>query len=624
MKFLVCVKQVPVLARLEFDEKTRTVRRDGVPSEVSAFDIRAVLRAISLRDEMAGEVVVLTMGPPQAAEALDYCLALGADRAIHLCDRAFAGADTLATARALALAIRRENPELILLGRHSIDAETSQVGPELAELLGVPQVTAARTLRIASDRNSIEAEREIDDGFETVRAAIPTVVTVAEDIAPERFPRKADREAARDKPRSLVTAADLSDDPTLFGTAGSPTWVSDLRPITCDRLGRILDSESPANSATELARILVESHGLFTRWDLPAIPPATPEIGRVERSRAQDFWAIVEYTGDALRPVSLEIVAKLRVLADRFGGRVSAVVLSGSASESFAKLAAAGADRILLAQLEPDRTSIGQITAQLASAIAALHPGALVFPATTFGRDIAPRLAARLGLGLTSDCVDLGLDADGRLEQFKSAFGSSFIAPILSRTQPEMATVRPGVLPAANLDRARTVVVEMLPPAAPFVGADTQRITHRHIGDDAAALDHAEIAIGIGMGVGGNEGIERLQPLIDVLGASLCATRDVTDAGWMPRQFQVGLTGRSIGPKLYIGLGIRGAFEHMVGLRRSGLIVVVNKNAKALAFKNADYGIVASIDDVVPPLVSALTALRLSCGHQPLRADTAG
>ena len=135
MRIAVCIKQVPVVSALQFDPVSKTLKREGVRSETSSFDVRALLKAIELRAAHGGEVVVVTMGPPQAREALVECLALGADRALHLCDRAFAGADTLATARALAAALRGEAFDLILCGRNSVDAETGQVGPELAELL---------------------------------------------------------------------------------------------------------------------------------------------------------------------------------------------------------------------------------------------------------------------------------------------------------------------------------------------------------------------------------------------------------------------------------------------------------------------------------------------------------
>src|SRR5512147_539714 len=157
MKQIVLVKQVPAVSQLAFDAETRTLKREGVRLEVSSFDVRALLRAVELKAEHGGEVAVMTMGPPAAREALTYCLALGADRGIHLVDRAFAGADTLATARALASAIRREAWDVVLCGRASVDAETAQVGPEVAELLDLPQVCCARALTLDAGARTFTA-----------------------------------------------------------------------------------------------------------------------------------------------------------------------------------------------------------------------------------------------------------------------------------------------------------------------------------------------------------------------------------------------------------------------------------------------------------------------------------
>ena len=146
LKIVVCIKQVPLLSALRFDPETRRLIREGVPLEVNELDVYALSEAIRLRTLHGGEVIAITMGPPQAHEALATALAIGVDRTIHLSDRAFGGADTAATARTLSLVIEPEHPDLIFCGRHSIDAETSQVGPEIAEMLGIPQISAIQKI----------------------------------------------------------------------------------------------------------------------------------------------------------------------------------------------------------------------------------------------------------------------------------------------------------------------------------------------------------------------------------------------------------------------------------------------------------------------------------------------
>jgi electron transfer flavoprotein alpha subunit len=609
VRIVVCVKQVPVVSALQFDHATKTLKRDGVPTEVSAFDVRALVKAVELRDAHSGEVIAITMGPPQAREALLECLALGADRAIHLCDRAFAGADTLATARALAAALRRESFDLILCGRNSVDAETGQVGPELAELLAVPQVTGARSITVDLDAAEMSVDRETDEGIETVTVPLPALVTAAEDLAPERFPSKADRVAAQNKPVAEVHAADLGS-AAEFGTAGSPTWVASLESVDTGRLGRIIGTDNPDASAAELARILVGQHDLFGALRVPT-PPAISQVPRtVRRSGPTAVWVVAEEIDGTIRPITHELLGKAVELARAIGGEVSAVLLGSDSPRHAPTLAASGADRILVAddpRLTPYQTELH--AAVLADAIETLHPGIVLLPATAMGRDLAPRVAARLQLGLTGDCIDLSLDGEGRLLQYKPAFGGTVVAPILSRTIPEMATVRPGVLAAPPSDPSRRPSVVALP-----VPADLRprgRISaRRHDAQAAVELDRAAVVVGIGMGLGDRANIDRLQPLIDLLHASVCITRDVSEAGWLPKQHQVGVTGRAIAPKLYIAIGVRGAFEHMVGVRRAGLIVAINKNPRAPVFKLADYGIVGDYAAVLPALCHHLEVAR--------------
>lgn len=605
MKSIVLVKQVPMVSAMKLDPETKTLQREGVPSEVSSFDIRGLLKALELREEHGGEVVALTMGPPQAEEALRYCLALGADRAVHLTDRAFAGADTLATARTLALACEREGYDLILCGRHSTDAETGQVGPEIAELLDIPQVTGVAALTLDTNGKTIRVERETDSGFDTLDCPLPALVSATEDLAPERFPRKAERQAAQEKPVETVTAGDLSADLTRFGAAGSPTWVESVQTVEDNRESRVLEGELSEQIDTLVQSLL--ARGLFGTWaddgttDEKKVRSADPEPGKA-------VWVVAETLGGTLRPVSFELLGKAVELSTQYGGEVGVVLIGNSLDSHITPLAEYGADVVYQADdahLTCYDTAL--YAALLSQAVQEHKPQVVLLGSTAIGRDLAPRVAARLGLGLTGDCVDLEVDSQGRLLQLKPAFGGNIVAPILSKTTPAMATVRPGMLSPSQSVPGRQARVEKL-RLENDVRSRVQLVSQT--GADAAkaaALDAADIAVGVGKGIGGPENLPVIEQLADVLGGvPLASTRDISDLGWLPRQHQVGITGRAIAPKLYFAIGIRGAFEHMVGLRKAETIVAINIKAKAPIFKTADFGIVGDYAEVVPLLTEAL------------------
>ena len=196
----------------------------------------------------------------------------------------------------------------------------------------------------------------------------------------------------------------------------------------------------------------------------------------------------------------------------------------------------------------------------LSAAVAEEQPYAILFAATADGRDLASRIAARLGLGLTGDAIDLEIDDDGRLVQLKPALGGNVIAPILSRTLPNLVTLRPGLLAPIEPDESATAVVEAL-PAPTFDGADITVVeTHFEEDPGGIALAQAGVVLGAGMGIGGPENLPRVQSLAGELGATVATTRNVVHAGWLPHQVQVGISGRTIAPQVYLAVGIRGVF----------------------------------------------------------------
>jgi electron transfer flavoprotein alpha subunit len=605
MNIVVCVKQIPDMVEMKFDHTRKVLIREGVRNILNPFDRRAIAEAVKIRAKTGGVITALTMGPPQAREALYECLAAGADRALHLLDQAFAGADTLATARALAAAIKRLPFDLILCGKYSVDAETGQVGPEVAELLDIPHVTGVCSLTFDENPGYFIAERETDEGFETIKCGLPALITAAERLVKPLKIKEPDIEAVRHRSIEVITAEDLSLDHSIFGQSGSPTWVSEI--LTLEKNRKVEFIEGDTRQIVEKLVGHLCDRGLFGGWE-ELEPPRNALIDQpTEVMEGRTILTVAELTGSRLRGVSLELLGKGMELARKLRGRLVAVLIGDNVSDHAGELAAHGADKIYL--IEGERLAHYNpydYTAVLTTVIKQLQPFAVLIPSTANGRDYAPRVAARLGLGLTADCVGLELNGRNEFIQLKPAFGGQIVASILSRTWPQMATVRPGMLAKSEADHTRLCVIEKLevPPAAD----DHYRVLAASdaAGRAATELDDAEIIICVGMGIGGPENLPVIEPLAKMLGAAIGATRRVVDQGWLSRQQQIGITGRAVAPKLYIGVGVRGAFNHTIGIHRSGIIVAINTDRQADIFQVADYGIVADFAELVPALIVEL------------------
>ena len=613
MKIVVCVKYVPVVARIQFDYENKTIIREGVPSEVNPFDMLGLVRAVELKSAPDDQVVALCMGPPQARDGLLECLALGADRAILLTDRALAGSDTLATARALSLALKKEAPDLIICGRNSADSETGQVGPETAELMDIPHVGQVSKLDLNADSNTIVTERLTDEGYQVIECPLPALVCVTEGVAEETFPNREQLAEAETKPLQEVTCAQLSPDSSQFGAEGSPTWVEEIRLVEPNRSGVIIEEEDPQVAAEQAASLLKERLAELDSADNGSQTAQPTE--RFPNSRDKSIWVIAESWPADLAHVTLELLGKARELTSFTRSEVAAVLIGPAQPDLNGQLAAYGADRVLVL----DNTGKGpvwgrQVVQSLAAAVHQAQPYAVLFASTPDGRDLASRVAARLALGLTGDAIDLEIDEEGRLVQLKPALGGNVVAPILSKTLPNMVTLRPGLLtPVAPVVSSQAPVEAIA--AASCAGPDVT-VLEEHVQEDIGALEltQAQVVLGVGMGIGGPETLPQIQKLAPSINASLAPTRHVTHEGWLPVQIQVGISGRSITPKVYLAVGIRGAFNHTVGIQKAGVILALNQNRRHAIFKSADFGIVGDWNEFLPPLIEALKPVLAELG----------
>lgn len=260
MKILVCVKQVPDTAEIKIDPVTNRLMRNGVPSIVNPFDLNALEAAVQIKESKGGSVTVISMGPPQAKVALKECLSVGADRAVLISDRLFGGSDTFATSYILAMAIKKLGYfDLILCGKQAIDGDTGQIGPELAEHLGITQVTYVA--KIEANDNTILVNREHDEGYEVIEAKLPAVCTVVKSINEPRYATIMSKIKANKAVIESISVADLPEiDVTKIGIKGSPTRVKKSFTPQRRKSGVTIQEETGKESAVKFAKILAAAN----------------------------------------------------------------------------------------------------------------------------------------------------------------------------------------------------------------------------------------------------------------------------------------------------------------------------------------------------------------------------
>lgn len=260
MKIIVCVKQVPDTTEITINPETGTLIRDGVPSILNPDDANALEQALQIRDSQPGtEVVVITMGPPQAREMLQECIAMGADDAILLSDRALGGSDTWATSNAIAAGIRKVGDyDLIFAGRQAIDGDTAQVGPQIAEKLGIPQVTYVKNFRLEGGHAIVEWA--LEDGYETLRVKLPCVLTAIKELNEPRYMSVPGILRATRQEIKVWSAEDIGVDVTTVGLKASPTNVFKSFTPKPKGAGVTVDGDTPREKAENLVTALKEKH----------------------------------------------------------------------------------------------------------------------------------------------------------------------------------------------------------------------------------------------------------------------------------------------------------------------------------------------------------------------------
>jgi len=629
MNYIVLIKQVPDIKNIPqeaWDWEKGTLKRGLLDNVCNELDKQALAFALKMREQRKGKTVSLTMGPPFAEEVLRYALSIGIDVGVLLTDRKLGGADTAATAYPLAQAIRKIEKEIfngsrdyiIVSGMQSIDGDTAQVPAQIAEELGIVHIAYATSFGF--DNGSLRVDRITRRGTETVTPEnYPCLVTVTEWAQPLNATFSRTRWAYSQE-LCQWSVDDVNADESRIGLAGSRTNVVKIfSPKEVSQRTCIFE-----NDLGKLARMLKESFASKSEVTEEVEKPkyCLPE-GKKSDYKG-DVWVYAEQEGGEINPASFELLGKATELASSLGEKVGAVLVGKDIKRLAGELIAYGADKVYIAEHELLENFLPvPYTKAISAMIEKYKPQMMLFSATPLGRELGPRVAYSSDSGLTADCTGLdvidfergGREYTGILMQTRPALGGNVMASIITQnSKVQMSTARPGVMKALEPDKARKgEVFEYVPDiteadlGARIISAELRQFTFE--------LKDATVIVAGGRGCKTKDGFDQcIHPLAESLGkfldqkAMVGASRLAVESGFIDRSHQVGQTGQTVKPRLYVAVGISGAVQHLTGMQSSDIILAINKDPNARIFKVADYGIVGNLEEVVPELIKVLNS----------------
>lgn len=340
------------------------------------------------------------------------------------------------------------------------------------------------------------------------------------------------------------------------------------------------------------------------------------KVVTMDKNHYKNVWVFIEQVNGKIKNVGHELLGEGRKLADAMGQKLAGIII-GNDVQSLAKdVFASGADQVYIVEgPEFKHYTTDGYTSVFTDLINTYKPSVILMGATNDGRDLGPRVACRIGTGLTADCTNLGIDEQtGLVAWTRPAFGGNIMATILCpEHRPQMGTIRPSVFKRPEQDFSRTGDIISVSSKVNTKDIRTKLIEIIKVCTASCNLEETEIIVSGGRGMCKLENFALIEELANVLGGAVGASRAAVDAGWKPHMHQVGQTGKTVGPKLYFACGISGAIQHMAGMSSSDIVIAINKDAEAPIFKAANYGIVGDVMEVLPALIEEFKKMKQVC-----------
>lgn len=648
VKYVADVDHIPPDA---WDTTRGTLKRNLLRMVPNPLDDRALAMALDLQRRSGGTLWVLSMGPPQAEEICRRAVAHGAHGAVLLSDPAFSGADTIATAHVLAAAVREliirgaVRDPLVFAGMQSPDGDTAQVPVQVAALLDYPLIPYVTQVQIRHRGSNVTAEFETlqPRGRGALHLSPPPALATVTSLAPplSEFLSLERLASAADAQIPCWDAATLGLAAGTIGLAGSRTRVVRIfAPERRQKQGYRLDfggERDPLEELPAVMRSLREYLHSGGAAKMDTATSSTTDNGTPPYYRG-DCMVLCERVDGEISSGSRELLGVAFSLAQTLGVAVCALVPGAPSPGEVKALSQAGAHRVTV--LPAHRSEVFVAEEHAAAVIVAAQqqrPQILLVPASLTGRVVAPLVAARLGAGLTADCTGLHIadyqgTAGGQpvqygkvLFQTRPALGGNVMATIVALRgaetgAPQMASARPGVFPEIHLAGGGIPIdaIDVQDNSAVLHNSKGIRpgglafLPQTIGGEEDVDLDTCDVIVAVGLGIGSRENVNRLaRPLVRAIEqgwgvtAGLGCSRAAMEAGFLPHALQVGQTGRTVRPRLYIALGISGAVQHRVGMENAGRILSINSDSDAPITAGSDYVIRARCEEAVPILIEA-------------------
>jgi electron transfer flavoprotein alpha subunit len=623
------IKQVPLPSEMRMGE-------DGLMDRTKAksiinIDCQFGLEAgLQLRKQHPdARLIVCSMGPKSFEASLRTAISMGYDEAYLLSDRKLGGSDTYATGLAISTMLKHlgfkrdsKDPFIVLAGRQTSDGDTAHVPSQVAESLGIPQATFVESVKSDGSGNII-VKRIIEGGYQMMRLPIPCVVSLTPTGIPPRKPSLSGAIRARTSQITTFGIDDIGLGTEKIGINGSPTIVVKVVNIVSERPPITMsEGHDEISLVDSLIANLRKGGNILEKKEKAAIKkterPDFPEKDFRNGARGIITWA--EITNGKISRPSLELLTPARNLAIQLGNdtKVMTVVIGKNIRPFAQTLIEHGSDEVILVENDKlEEYLVLPFSSIFAQVIKERKPEIALFAATTSGRELAPRIGMKTDSGVTADCTGLGIGEyiDKKeqviykpvLESRRPTYGESKLATILGFVCPQISTARAGTFEVPKRVEGRQGIVSSFSPYLDEKDFVVELLKTVRGEGGLQNLFDADIIISGGRGTTGDN-LGLIKALAEELknqgiNAEWSCSRPVVDEGVAEYARQIGQTGKTIRPKIYIAVGVSGAIQHLAGMKESERIIAIDHNPKAHIFHNADFGIVGEYADIVPELI---------------------